>query len=122
MRDAVGDDVGSWPVGEPGFWRQVVERLVTAVLVLDTAGRVTAANAAAERLLGRTTAAMRGADAHDLLHRDADGNRVPRGRCSLLRALAEGKEARGEGGTYLRGDGRLLAVSWSASPLTEDGS
>ncbi|MFE0792748.1 SpoIIE family protein phosphatase [Streptomyces mutabilis] len=122
MRDVVGDDVGSWPVGEPGFWRQVVERLVTAVLVLDTAGRVTAANAAAERLLGRTTAAMRGADAHDLLHRDADGNRVPRGRCSLLRALAEGKEARGEGGTYLRGDGRLLAVSWSASPLTEDGS
>lgn len=122
MRDAVGDDVGSWPAGEPGFWRQVVERLVTAVLVLDTAGRVTAANAAAERLLGRTTAAMRGADAHDLLHRDADGNRGPRGRCSLLRALAEGKEARGEGGTYLRGDGRLLAVSWSASPLTEDGS
>ncbi|MDN3252627.1 SpoIIE family protein phosphatase [Streptomyces sp. MA25(2023)] len=114
--------MGSWPAGEPGFWRQVVERLVTAVLVLDTAGRVTAANAAAERLLGRTTAAMRGADAHDLLHRDADGNRGPRGRCSLLRALAEGKEARGEGGTYLRGDGRLLAVSWSASPLTEDGS
>ncbi len=122
MRDAVGDDVGSWPVGEPGFWRQVVERLVTAVLVLDTAGRVVAANPAAERLLGRTTAAMRGADAHDLLHRDADGNRVPRGRCLLLRALAEGKEARGEGGTYLRGDGRLLAISWSASPLTEDGS
>ncbi|WP_369181817.1 SpoIIE family protein phosphatase [Streptomyces mutabilis] len=114
--------MGSWPVGEPGFWRQVVERLVTAVLVLDTAGRVVAANPAAERLLGRTTAAMRGADAHDLLHRDADGNRVPRGRCLLLRALAEGKEARGEGGTYLRGDGRLLAISWSASPLTEDGS
>lgn len=122
MRDAVGDDVGSWPVGEPGFWRQVVERLVTAVLVLDAAGRVVAANPAAERLLGRTTAAMRGADANDLLHRDADGNRVPRGRCPLLRALAEGREARGEGGTYLRGDGRLLAVSWSASPLTEDGS
>ncbi|WP_229830377.1 SpoIIE family protein phosphatase [Streptomyces mutabilis] len=118
----MGDDVGLWPVGEPGFWRQVVERLVTAVLVLDTAGRVVAANPAAERLLGRTIAAMRGTDAHDLLHRDADGNRVPRDRCPLLRTLAEGKGARGEGGTYLRGDGRLLAVSWSASPLTEDGS
>ncbi|MFJ7038509.1 SpoIIE family protein phosphatase [Streptomyces rochei] len=122
MRDAVGDDVGRWPAGEPGFWRQVVERLGTALLVLDPAGRVIAANPVAERLLGRTTAAMRGADAHDLLHRDADGNKVPRDRCPLLHALAEGKEARGEGGTYLRSDGRLLAVSWSASPLTQDGS
>ncbi|CAM5525114.1 SpoIIE family protein phosphatase OS=Streptomyces tendae OX=1932 GN=F3L20_17250 PE=4 SV=1 [Streptomyces tendae] len=100
----------------------VVERLGTAVLVLDAAGRVIAANPAAERLLGRTTAAIRGADAHDLLHRDADGNRVPRDRCPLLHALAEGKGTRGEGGTYLRGDGRLLAVSWSSYPLTEDGS
>ncbi|MBZ6106412.1 GAF domain-containing SpoIIE family protein phosphatase [Streptomyces olivaceus] len=122
MRDAVGDDVGAWPVGEPGFWRRVVERLDTAVLVLDAAGSVIVANPAAERLLGRTTGAMRGADAHDLLHRDADGNKVPRDRCPLLHALAEGQGARGEGGTYLRGDGRLLAVSWSASPLTEDGS
>ncbi len=97
MRDAVGDDVGRWPAGEPGFWRQVVERLGTALLVLDPAGRVIAANPAAERLLGRTTAAMRGADAHDLLHRDADGNKVPRDRCPLLHALAQGKEARGEG-------------------------
>ncbi|MFJ6065522.1 SpoIIE family protein phosphatase [Streptomyces tendae] len=122
MRDAVGDDVGAWPVGEPGFWSRVVERLGTAVLVLDTAGRVIVANPAAERLLGRTTAAMRGADAHDLLHRDADGNKVPRDRCPLLHALAEGRSAQGEGGTYLRGDGHLLAVSWSASSLTEDGS
>ncbi|MFB6786537.1 SpoIIE family protein phosphatase [Streptomyces olivaceus] len=122
MRDAVSDDVGPWPADEPGFWQQVVERLGTAVLVLDTTGRVIAANPAAERLLGRTDAAMRGADAHDLLHRDADGTRVPRDRCPLLRTLSEGKRARGEGGTYLRGDGRLLAVSWSASPLTADGS
>jgi PAS domain S-box-containing protein len=122
VHDAVGDDVVPWSAGEPGFWRQVVERLGTALLVLDTAGRTVAANPAAERLLGRTTAAMRGADAHDLLHRDADGNAVPRDRCPLLRALSEGRGARGEGGTYLRGDGRLLAVSWTADPLTEDGS
>ncbi|MFI5567727.1 SpoIIE family protein phosphatase [Streptomyces sp. NPDC051740] len=114
--------MGRWPADEPGFWRQVVERLDTALLVLDPAGRAVAANPAAERLLGRTTPAIRGADAHDLLHRDADGNKVPRDRCPLLHALAEGKATRGEGGTYLRGDGRLLAVSWSASPLTEDGS
>ncbi|MFE6282653.1 SpoIIE family protein phosphatase [Streptomyces sp. NPDC057877] len=122
MPDAVGDDMGRWSAGGPGFWRQVVERLGTALVVLDAAGRVVAANPAAERLLGRGTVAMRGADAHDLLHRDADGNTVPRDRCPLLHVLAEGKEARGEEGAFLRGDGRLLAVSWSASPLTVDGS
>ncbi|GGS36592.1 SpoIIE family protein phosphatase [Streptomyces griseoviridis] len=116
MRGAVGEGMG------PEYWRQVVEQLGAALLVLDTAGRVVAANPAAERLLGRTATAMRGADAHDLLHRDADGDEVPRDRCPLLRALAGGYGARGEGGTYLRGDGRLLGVSWSASPLTEAGS
>ncbi|MEU4653342.1 SpoIIE family protein phosphatase [Streptomyces sp. NPDC023723] len=106
----------------PGFWRQVVEQLDAALMVLDPAGRITAANPAAERLLGRPAAALRGADAHDLLHRDPDGGEVPRDRCPLLHALAEGSGARGEGGTYVRGDGRLLPVSWTASPLAEGGS
>ncbi|MFD0334919.1 PAS domain-containing protein [Streptomyces erythrogriseus] len=95
MRDAVGDDVGRWPAGEPGFWRQVVEQLGTALLVLDAAGRVIAANPAAERLLGRTTAAMRGADAHDLLHRDADGNKVPRDRCPCSTRWPRGRTRKG---------------------------
>ena len=69
---------------EPGFWRQVVEQLSTALMVVDPAGRILAVNPAAERLLGRAAAAMRGNDAHELLHRDTDGgtSRESSARCS----------------------------------------
>lgn len=118
--EGVGDEGRRWSAAEPGFWRQVVGQLGTALIVVDPAGRFLAVNPAAERLLGRAAAAMLGEDAHDLLHRDADGGRVPRERCSLLRAVAERVEASEEGHICLRGDGRLIAISWSASPLRDD--
>jgi GAF domain-containing protein len=78
-------------------------------------------NPAAERLLGRTAATMRGRDIHDLLHHDTDGGTIPRESCPLLRTLAEGTAASGESGTCLRGDGRRISLSWSASPLPAGG-
>ncbi|MFJ5997082.1 SpoIIE family protein phosphatase [Streptomyces sp. NPDC092370] len=113
---------GRWrSAAEPGFWQRVVGQLGTALIVADPAGRILAVNPAAERLLGRAASSMRGQDAHDLLHRDADGGSVPREQCPLVRALAARAEARGEGHLCRRGDGHLVAISWSASPLTDDG-
>ncbi|MEU8991373.1 SpoIIE family protein phosphatase [Streptomyces sp. NPDC048558] len=112
----------AWPAAEPDFWRQVVEQLSTALMVVDPAGRILAVNSAAERLLGRATSAVHGKDAHELLHRDTDGGPLLREQCPLLRALTEGAAARGEGDSYVRGDGRLVTISWSASPLTDGGS
>ncbi|MEU0337231.1 SpoIIE family protein phosphatase [Streptomyces sp. NPDC006193] len=108
------------PTAEPELWQRVVAQLGTAVTVLDAAGRIVAVNPAAERLLGRTAAVMRGEDLHDLCHRDPGGARVARERCPLLRALAEGRPAHGDDDRCLRGDGRLVPVSWSASPLADD--
>ncbi|MFF6983110.1 SpoIIE family protein phosphatase [Streptomyces sp. NPDC008343] len=125
MKDAVpgaGSGGQAWPAAEPDFWRQVVEQLSTALMVVDPAGRILAVNSAAERLLGRATRTVRGKDAHDLLHRDTDGGPLLREQCPLLRALTEGAAARGEGDSYVRGDGRLVTISWSASPLTDGGS
>ncbi|MFE0509730.1 SpoIIE family protein phosphatase [Streptomyces sp. NPDC058964] len=106
---------------EPGLWQRVVDQLGTAVAVIDPAGRIVAVNPAAERLLGRAAAAMYGQDLHDLCHRDPGGARIPREHCPLLRALAEGRSARGDDDRSLRGDGRLTPISWSATPLTDDG-
>ncbi|WP_371580573.1 SpoIIE family protein phosphatase [Streptomyces sp. NBC_01314] len=117
-----GDEERSRPAAEPDFWRQVVEQLSTAMMVLDPAARILAVNPAAERLLGRTAGAMRGKDAHELLHRDAGGGTLVRERCPLLRVLAERAAARGDGDSYLRGDGRVVTIAWSASPLTDAGS
>ncbi|SMQ17774.1 PAS domain S-box-containing protein [Streptomyces sp. Ag82_O1-12] len=113
---------GSRSAAEPGFWQRVVGQLGTALIVVDPAGRILAVNPAAERLLGRAAPAMLGEDTHDLLHRDADGRRIPREQCTLLRAVAERVETREEGRVCLRGDGRLIATYWSASPLTDDGA
>ncbi|MER5444559.1 SpoIIE family protein phosphatase [Streptomyces sp. NPDC002766] len=107
---------------EPGLWQRVVEQLGTAVTVIDPAGRIVAVNPAAERLLGRAAAVMDGQDLHDLCHRDPGGARIPREHCPLLQALAEGRQARGDDDRCLRGDGRLIPISWSATPLTQDGA
>ncbi|MGW1795124.1 SpoIIE family protein phosphatase [Streptomyces sp. NPDC001984] len=117
-----GDERRCGSAAEPGFWRQVVEQLGTALIVVDPAGHIVTANPAAERLLGRAAATMCGADVHDLLHRAADGATIPREQCRLLQALALGTAAGVEGESHLRGDGRLLPVAWSASPVTDGGS
>ena len=106
---------------EPHTWQQVVAQLSTALVVMDPAGMILAANPAAEQLLGRSARALRGQDAHELLHRDMAGRKIPREQCPLLQTLAEGIAAHGDGDTYLRGDGRLLTISWSSSPLTHEG-
>ncbi|GHE10653.1 SpoIIE family protein phosphatase [Streptomyces alanosinicus] len=112
---------GRLSAAEPGLWQRVVEQLDTAVTVLDPVGRIIAVNPAAERLLGRPAAAMYGQDLHDLCHRDPGGSRIPRERCPLLRALGERRSARGDDDRCLRGDGRLIPISWSATPLTDGG-
>ncbi|MFJ4722074.1 SpoIIE family protein phosphatase [Streptomyces luteogriseus] len=119
---SVGDEGRRRSAAEPGFWQRVVGQLGTALMVVDPAGRILAVNPAAERLFGHAAPAMLGQDAHDLLHRDADGRRIPREQCTLLRAVAERAETREEGRVCLRGDGRLIATYWSASPLTDDGA
>lgn len=90
-----GEEGRSWPAAEPDLWRQVVEQLGTALMVVDPAARILAVNPAAERLLGRTADAMRGRDAHELLHRDAGGGTLVRESCPLLRAVREGRSGRG---------------------------
>ncbi|MFJ8112948.1 SpoIIE family protein phosphatase [Streptomyces sp. NPDC096132] len=109
------------PAAEPGLWQRFVEQLGTAVTMIDPAGRIVAVNPAGERLLARTAAVMYGQDLHDLCHRDPGGARIPRERCPLLQALAEGRPARGDDDRCLRSDGRLVPISWSATPLTQDG-
>ncbi|MFI8218334.1 SpoIIE family protein phosphatase [Streptomyces sp. NPDC085932] len=123
VEDAVPGAQGQGrPPAGPEFWRHVVEQLSTALMVVDPAGRVLAVNPAAERLLDRDAATVLGQDAHELLHREADGGTLLREQCPLLRALVEGTVSRGEGDRYRRGDGRLITISWSASPLTDGGS
>ncbi|WP_169951185.1 SpoIIE family protein phosphatase [Microbispora sp. H11081] len=91
------------------------------IYLTDHAGRITMANRQAGALLGRPVAEMLGADAHDLLHRDADDVVTSRSTCRLMGVLEHGRPARGEESTFSRGDGSLLPVSLSAAPILEGG-
>ncbi|WP_031506986.1 SpoIIE family protein phosphatase [Streptomyces megasporus] len=120
VQDAAGGEGRRW-AAEPTFWREVFDQLGAGLAVVDSSGLIVAVNPAAEELLDRTAAAMVGEDFHTLLHRRADGTTAPRERCPLLAALARGAPAHGEGDGFLRGDGRLVPVSWSGAPLRGDG-
>nr|BFE79608.1 hypothetical protein GCM10020093_022090 [Planobispora longispora] len=109
------------PDGE--LLRAVFADLGAGLYLTDHTGRISAVNPCAALLLERPAAALVGADAHDLLHRDAHGAPRPRSACEPLAVLQHGRAVRGddECGTFLRGSGRLLPIAWTASPIRRNG-
>ncbi|MHB0995742.1 MAG: sensor histidine kinase [Elusimicrobiales bacterium] len=91
------------------------------IIGVDRAGLVTFVNAAAQRMLGWTAAALRGKPLHETIHyKKADGAPYPRGNCPMNRALVRGREARLEE-TLWRRDGSGLPVIYSSRPIRKDG-
>ncbi|MEU2318078.1 SpoIIE family protein phosphatase [Streptomyces althioticus] len=88
----------------------------TGAYAVNERGAIVAVNAVAERLLGRTAAGLVGADARDLLHRNAQGETLPTSRCSMRPAFLAGRPAQDDGEWFEKGDGTLLPVAWSITP------
>ncbi|MFG3550742.1 SpoIIE family protein phosphatase [Streptomyces sp. NPDC047725] len=118
--DGPGRD-GARDALRPDFARAVLHDLGAGVLTLDPSGRITSVNPWAEKLLGRSAADMVGQDAHDLLHRYADGSPVPRERCVLGDALAGAAAEEGSDEYFQRADGTTVPIIWSATPLVTGG-
>lgn len=94
--------------------------LPIGLYLTDHAGRINAVNSRAVELLGRPAAALRGADAHALLHRALDGSPLPKGTCRLLAVIEEGGVERGCA-TFLQGDGRPVVVDWASAQIRQNG-
>jgi PAS domain S-box-containing protein len=93
--------------------RNAVQHMNSALLVLDRAGEVTFANPTAAALLGVDPERIVG---RPLAHWFPG---VPRGQLLVQRTLERGEKLRGAEAVVTRGDGRVVPIGLSASPLLD---
>jgi|GEM_PF-885962 len=96
----------------------VTDSMGEGLLVLDSGGRVTLMNQAAEQMLGWTLGALRGRVMHDLVHyRRPDGSPQPAAASTILQTLELRATIRAEDEIFMRRDGTELPTSYTAAPL-----
>ncbi|WP_329416318.1 SpoIIE family protein phosphatase [Streptomyces sp. NBC_00704] len=95
----------------------VLEAVRAGAYVVDEQGRVLAMNSRTEKLLDWSPEDLVGHDAHDLLHRDAHGQPLPRTQCSMRQAFHAGRPAQADEDHFARADGSVLPISWLITPL-----
>ncbi|MFG2577031.1 SpoIIE family protein phosphatase [Streptomyces sp. NPDC048481] len=99
----------------------VLEAVRAGAYVVDEQGRVVAVNSRTQKLLGWSPEDLVGHDAHDLLHRDAHGQPLPRTQCSMRQAFHAGRPAQADDDHFARADGGVLPISWLITPLDLNG-
>ena len=119
-------DPADSPAGEtvhpPGFIEAITRSIGEGVYAVDTSGRLTFLNPAAEQLLGWSEAEVLGRSAHDLFHaRRADGTPLDSGDCPLIAVVRSGATVRIEDDVFSTREGGLLPVSLTSSPILSSG-
>jgi len=104
-------------------FRTAMNNLAEGLYTLDLEGRVTSANASAEKLFGWTTAELLGKRMHEVIHfKHPDGTPFPASECRILTSvLREGREIRESEDIFIRKDGSFFPVVFSASPMKVGG-
>jgi PAS domain S-box-containing protein len=104
------------------FLAVLADSMTEGVCAMDSDGRITFMNRAAETLLGWTKHELAGRSVHDTIHlQHEDHSPYPAAECPLLDVLRTGRVLHVEDDTFTRQDGRLLAVSYSAAPIAAEG-
>jgi PAS domain S-box-containing protein len=105
------------------YMRAVAESMGEPLFTLDTEGRLTYMNAAGETLLGWTRHELHGRVMHDVTHhRRPDGSSLPIAECPILHARRDRVTIRVEDDVFVRRDGRVVPVEYTAAPFeTADG-
>jgi PAS domain S-box-containing protein len=105
------------------YVRAVTESMAEGVYAVDAEGRLTYMNQAAEDLVGWTAAELDGVIVHDVAHYlRPDGSDRPMDDCPIRAASQDGVTVRVEEDVFVRRDGTLIPVAYTAAPLsTEDG-
>lgn len=89
---------------------------------VDTEGRTTFANPAAERMLGWQAGDMIGRNIHTLIHHShADHGCYPAHECHIFAAFRDGKVRHVEDEVFWRKDGKAIPVEYTSTPILEEG-
>jgi PAS domain S-box-containing protein len=100
------------------FTAAIADSLGEGVYAVDTAGRLTFLNPAAERLLGWSQAELLGQDMHATIHsHHEDGSPFPQEDCPLLGVLHTGIPYRAEEDHFVRRDGTTFPVTYTSAPI-----
>lgn len=109
--------------GSDEFLRALTASVGVGIYALDSAGRFTFANAAAEEALGWSDAELRGRDAHATIHHSRpDGSPNPASECPLRKVVETGVTVKVENDYLLRRDGTGFRATCSSTPLITDGT
>jgi two-component system cell cycle sensor histidine kinase/response regulator CckA len=99
------------------FIRAITESAAEGLYAIDRAGRVTFMNSAAERMIGWLREELFLRDLHQMTHyRRPDGTAFPRHECPILASM-ENRTTIQRDDAFIRKDGSLLSVTFTASPL-----
>jgi PAS domain S-box-containing protein len=103
------------------FDQTVMLSMGEGLYTVDSEGRVTFMNPAAERILGWTTVEILGRRIHEVIHHTRpDGTPFPAEECAGLRVLREGQTMSEYQDSFIRKDGTFFDVVYSSSPLRSD--
>jgi PAS domain S-box-containing protein len=96
----------------------VMDAIAEGIYVVDGDGRLTLMNTAASAMLGWDEEELRGRGVHDAMHSlRADGAPCAEQDSELLRVRRFGETVRRDDAVFMRKDGTLLPVAYSAVPL-----
>jgi PAS domain S-box-containing protein len=103
------------------FDEAVMSSMGEGLFTVDSEGRVTFMNPAAQRLFGWTLEELIGNKMHDATHHTRrDGSPFPAENCAGLHVLHEGTTLSEFEDVFIRKDGTFFDVVYSSSPLRDD--
>lgn len=103
------------------YLRAVADGMGEGLCTTDSDGHIVYINHAAEGLLGWTTQFAVGRTMHDLVHASRrDGGACVADGCQILRAGQDGVAVHIEDDEFIRRDGSLLPVAYTAAPFVTD--
>ena len=100
----------------------ITSRAGEALFLMDSAGRVTFMNPAAEEMFGWGQAELQGKALHDVIHyQRPDSTPFPLAECTLGRVMTSGESVRGHEDVFYARGGRPVLVRCSNAPVFEGG-